>query len=203
MSEQKTGRDNKQFQLGQIRVHRINIETEESTTEGESSSWKHIVIKVEDRAGNEFEVERIPVYNYDGMISSSTPNARLVNERSWRDEEGENLTCPICFFPGHGGGACNRLMDTRVPWPKPISHYDSDGPRDGKPAEFNIGGVSFLVTVATGALAPSTGRDRYKVVCRECDEILHEATTGPTNYIESHLKKVHDFHRKLTYAEIQ
>ena len=211
MSEEKIGRDNKNFQLGHIRVHRINIETvpsesmhvaklHEELGEAYNDSWQDIIIKVEDRAGNEFEVERITC-QYDGMISSSTASARLVNERSWRDEEREDVTCAVCFFPGHGAGACDRLEDSELPWPKPISHYDSDGPRDGGPVEFNIAGQSFLVVKASDAIAPSTGRDRYKVVCRECDEILHEATTGATNYIESHLKSVHDFHRKLTHAE--
>jgi hypothetical protein len=209
MSKEKIGRDNRNFLLGHIRVHRINIESEPSKSMAAIASrngrevdeaWQDIIIKVEDRAGNEFEVERFAC-QYDGMMSSSTASARLVKERSWRDEESEHVQCAVCFFDGHGAGACDRLMDNERPWPKPISHYDSDGPRDGGPVEFNIAGNSFLVEIAAGALAPHTGRDRYKVVCRECDEILHEATTGATSYIETHLKKVHDFHRKLTHAE--
>jgi hypothetical protein len=210
MSEDKIGRDNLSFLLQHIRVHRINIETVPSKAmfavglrkelgDAYNDSWQDIVIKVEDRAGNEFEVERIPC-QYDGMISSSTPSARLVNERSWRDEEGEGLTCAVCFFPGHGAGACDRLEDNELPWPKPISHYDSDGPRDGGPIVFQIAGVEFLVD-GTDVIAANTGRTRYKVVCRKCDEILHKATTGASSYIESHMKAAHDFHRKLTHVE--
>lgn len=211
MSEEKVKADseNRRFLLDHIRVCRINIETVPSVAMAEiarsqgrepDESWQDIVIKVEDRAGNEFEVDRYPI-QYDGMISSSTPMARLVNERSWRDEERPDVTCAVCFFPGHGAGACDRLEDNVLPWPPPISHYDSNGPRDGGPVEFNIAGNSFLVVKADDKIAPDTGRDRYKVVCLECDEILHEGTTGPPSYISEHLKKVHDYHRKLTHAE--
>jgi len=92
------------------------------------------------------------------------------------------------------------FKDNELPWPEPISHYDSNGPRDHYPAVFSIASVSFLV-VEAGAAGPDTGRNRYKVVCRECDDILHKATTSPPSYIQEHLKKVHDYHRKLTHVK--
>lgn len=210
MKDETPQRDNRNFLLEHIRVCRINIETVPSETMANiarsqgrepDDSWQDIVIKVEDSAGNEFEVERIHVHNFDEMLSQSTASAKLVNERSWRDEERPDVTCAVCFFPGHGAGACDRLQDNELPWPQPISVYDSNGPRDGGPVEFNIAGASFLVVKADDSVAPDTGRDRYKVVCRDCDDILHKATTSPPSYIEAHLKKVHDYHRKLTHAE--
>jgi hypothetical protein len=87
-----------------------------------------------------------------------------------------------------------------LPWPKPLSHYDSDGPRDGGPVAFQIAGVEFWV-VGTNALAPTTLRTRYEVQCRTCDEVLHKATTGPTARIRGHLKEAHGFEGELRHAE--
>jgi len=79
------------------------------------------------------------------------------------------------------------------PWPKPISHYDSDGPRGGpgdKPTQIDIGGVRFLVH-PTGDEGCDTGRHRYKVQCLECTKILHENTTGPSTRILAHMREAH------------
>jgi len=86
-----------------------------------------------------------------------------------------------------------------VPWPRPISHYDTDGPRDsGPPIEFEVGGVLFRVA-STATLASTTLRTRFHVQCRTCTKTLHEATTGPTSYIKSHLREAHGFEGVLGY----
>lgn len=79
------------------------------------------------------------------------------------------------------------------PWPKPISHYDSDGPRgepEDKPVEFAIGGVYFWVH-PTGDKGCDTGRHRYEVRCANCTKVLHENTTGPSTRILGHLCEAH------------
>lgn len=93
-------------------------------------------------------------------------------------------------------------MNNTVPWPKPISHYDTDGPRDpdSPPVEFEVGGVKFRVA-STSDLALSTMRTRFHVKCLTCNKTLHEATTGPTNQIEAHLKLDHGFVGKLEHDQ--
>ncbi len=76
------------------------------------------------------------------------------------------------------------------PWPQPISHYDSDGPRN-EAVEFEVEGVKMRVDFGEGLLAPDTLRDRYRVLCLTCDEVIHRATTSATIRCEDHLKDSH------------
>jgi hypothetical protein len=80
-----------------------------------------------------------------------------------------------------------------LPWKQPISHYDSDGPRD-EPVEFTIEGITMRVDFGKGELAPTTLRDRYRVVCLTCDKVVHRATTGATVRCEQHF----EFDHKIT-----
>jgi hypothetical protein len=88
-----------------------------------------------------------------------------------------------------------------LPWPKPISTYDSDGPRHrGTPLDFDVAGVAFRVA-PTAEVAITTGRTRFHVQCRTCLKTLHEATTGPSCRIRDHLKSEHGFEGELAYEE--
>lgn len=69
------------------------------------------------------------------------------------------------------------------PWRKPISHYDTDGPKET--TGFEYGGRRFLVT-PTGGTGIHTGRDRFRVDCLSCGELLHESTTGPSARVRNH-----------------
>lgn len=70
------------------------------------------------------------------------------------------------------------------PWEKPLTHYDSDGP-DGR-VSFTLEGHTFAVE-PSGGTGIHTGRDRFRVVCSTCTEVLHANTTGPGSRIRSHL----------------
>ena len=59
----------------------------------------------------------------------------------------------------------------------------------GNTAEVKRDGHVFHVT-ATRHTGWNTGRRRYMVECLTCKEVLHEATTGPDQRIESHLREV-------------
>jgi hypothetical protein len=77
------------------------------------------------------------------------------------------------------------------PWPQPTSIYSSDGPLDMEQTKpFEVGGV-WLRALPSGDLGPSTGRDRYKVKCLTCGEVLHPSTTSATIRCLDHLKAVH------------
>jgi len=92
-------------------------------------------------------------------------------------------------------------VNTTLPWPEPISHYDSDGPRSlkvGERLDFEIAGNRFRIE-STDALAPTTLRTRYRVTCLECAEVLHEATTGPKTYLRMHLRDEHGRRMELDY----
>lgn len=98
--------DSKRFRLKQIGVRNINVDSEPSKSV-EGDDWIDIVITVQDRAGNLFEVTRV-VCKYDGMIGESRSDARLVQTVSWDNALGDKLICPLCHMLGHGAGACNR-----------------------------------------------------------------------------------------------
>lgn len=74
------------------------------------------------------------------------------------------------------------------PWPKPKGMYDSDGPQ--KPIVVSIEDVNFRVA-PTNRDGIHTGRTRFLVVCCDCNELLHEATTGPSSRITHHLFEAH------------
>jgi hypothetical protein len=94
-------------------------------------------------------------------------------------------------------------VNTTLPWPRPISHYDSDGPRSlqtGEHLDFELAGNRFRIE-ATNAIALNTMRTRYQVTCLECNEILHQATTGPRSYLREHLREEHGRRIAIGYAE--
>lgn len=80
------------------------------------------------------------------------------------------------------------IPDWPFPWEKPKSHYDSDGPLE--PITVPISGINFRIapTADTGI---HTGRTRFLVVCLDCQETLHHATTGPSSRITHHLSEAH------------
>lgn len=79
-------------------------------------------------------------------------------------------------------------------WPK-----EDDILRTSDRLSFELAGVRFYVE-ATDVVAPTTMRTRYRVVCEECAEILHRATTGPSSYIRGHLKSKHGLTGELHHA---
>ncbi len=55
-------------------------------------------------------------------------------------------------------------------------------PLDGKGHLFAI--------IATNEDGFNSGRRRYAVACTTCERLMHEATTGPLERIEQHLREV-------------
>ena len=51
-----------------------------------------------------------------------------------------------------------------------------------------VDGHAFMA-IRTGELALHSSRPRFLVACATCEELLHEATTGPIPNIERHLKE--------------
>lgn len=51
----------------------------------------------------------------------------------------------------------------------------------------------------TGDEGFTSGRARFKVVCKECQNVLHENTTGPGSYIKDH----EDFAHKPLYLSFE
>ncbi len=112
-------RDHRSFSFREIGVERISIDTEPLTQDqydlirptlafkdgDDDSDWCHLVVYVENRSGAKFEVER-HLIRYDGMIGSSTGNARLVGQYDWRPGVSEDSICPLCHHVGHGAGKC-------------------------------------------------------------------------------------------------
>jgi hypothetical protein len=108
--------ESKQFRLRHIGVEWIDVHSERSKSmehitkpDGSPAAddWQDIVITVKDGAGNVFEVTRFSC-RYDGMLAEGTATAHLICERSWRAEEGDQVSCPICYYQGHGAGKCER-----------------------------------------------------------------------------------------------
>ena len=75
-----------------------------------------------------------------------------------------------------------------LPWPKPISIYDDDGPREA--IEFDLNGRRYAVA-PTKEFGVNTMRTRFKVDCLTCGRTLHRATTGTSLYIADHERTVH------------
>lgn len=63
------------------------------------------------------------------------------------------------------------------------------GMKPGDLREFSEGGHVFRVT-ATYELGCDTGRRRYRVECLSCSVVVHEATTGPIQNVDFHLRNV-------------
>ncbi len=78
------------------------------------------------------------------------------------------------------------MTDWRMPWPEPISHYDSGAPMD-RTVVFALDGRTFSVS-PTKYEGCDTGRMRFRVECLTCGCVMHDRTTCPAGYIESHLK---------------
>jgi ribosomal protein S27E len=45
-----------------------------------------------------------------------------------------------------------------------------------------------VVISDTGEVGCDTGRPRYRVACLTCGIVIHEATTGPMQRLEQHLR---------------
>jgi hypothetical protein len=56
-----------------------------------------------------------------------------------------------------------------------------------------VHGEHLFVITATKELGCDTGRRRYRVICRSCGLVVHPATTGPRQNMESHLREVAEF----------
>lgn len=68
----------------------------------------------------------------------------------------------------------------------PRSVYDDGWPGHHVP-EIEISGHLFAITPTT-LIGGDSGRTRFRVECKTCGEMLHEATTGPRLRIASHLE---------------
>jgi len=82
-----------------------------------------------------------------------------------------------------------------LPWKEPTgpcSYLIDDGPAEA--IEFEVLGVKFEVK-PTEHRGCDTGRVRYFVKCLTCNEVLHEATTGPRPNIEGHMEEAHGWKR--------
>lgn len=116
VKEDNNSVDRRVFRLKDIGVETICVNSEPSKNRimdvlaDPPQDLYDIVVSVEDRAGNRFEVERISVFDdrMSEMATMATSCARLVKEKSWRDEENDSVICPICYMDGHGAGACER-----------------------------------------------------------------------------------------------
>lgn len=92
--------------------------------------------------------------------------------------------------------ATTTVPDWPFPWAKPKGMYDSDGPLT--PIVASIEGVNFRVAPVVGRDGLHTGRTRYLVICCDCQELLHEATTGPSSRIKHHLSETHKQRKENT-----
>lgn len=79
-------------------------------------------------------------------------------------------------------------MTIQVPWKRPTDAYSDDGPETE--AIFKVGAATFVVT-PTRHSGVNTGRTRYRVACATCGIVVHDATTGPAFYVESHVGNEH------------
>jgi hypothetical protein len=75
------------------------------------------------------------------------------------------------------------------PWPQPRpGMWDTDGPRET--TIVHLVGADYLVE-PTGDTGIHSSRDRFRVTCSTCDELLHSNTTGPSSRIEDHHRWAH------------
>lgn len=82
----------------------------------------------------------------------------------------------------------NPRISIELPWKRPDSIYDDDGPTES--TEFDVNGIRFRVA-PTRDYGCDTGRRRFRCECLTCNEELHPATTGPSPTIQDHLRCVH------------
>lgn len=80
-------------------------------------------------------------------------------------------------------------LTRKLPWPRPLSFYDSDGPHER--VEVQLEGARYEVA-PTKEIGLNTGRIRYFVKCLTCDVVLHEATTGTSQRIAHHEHDAHN-----------
>lgn len=76
----------------------------------------------------------------------------------------------------------------RMPWPKPRSMWDSDGPKEAM--VMHLPGATYHVA-PSGERGCDTGRRRSSVECVTCGLVLHRSTTGPSCRIEAHQRERH------------
>lgn len=70
--------------------------------------------------------------------------------------------------------------------------FDDDMPElreVGESRDFMLDGHQLRVT-ATREVGCDSGRRRYRVECLTCNEVVHDATTGPRWNLERHLRDV-------------
>ena len=70
------------------------------------------------------------------------------------------------------------------PWKEPESTYDDNGP--DKSTVVTIKGVPFEVS-PTEERGVNSGRKRFRVVCLNCEILVHSGSTSPTCQIQSHI----------------
>ena len=87
------------------------------------------------------------------------------------------------------------MSDLAIPWERPGSVYQSDGPAETVTFETPLG-IWFRVS-PTQLRGVDTGRVRFRVECLTCGEIVHEATTGSTFNVKSHLSSRHNREGKV------
>lgn len=83
-----------------------------------------------------------------------------------------------------------KQVDWPFPWPRPTDIYANNGPKPGRAVDVVVCGVLFSVSPAKGE-GFHTGRRLYRVVCEDCQEVLHRTTTGPPAYVRTHLEDKH------------
>lgn len=79
-------------------------------------------------------------------------------------------------------------MEWEFPWPRPSSHFDSDGPT--QTTVVHLPGADYSVE-PTGDTGVDSGRDRFRVECLTCETVLHANTTGPSVRIRQHQRDRH------------
>jgi hypothetical protein len=72
-------------------------------------------------------------------------------------------------------------------WPVPATVYESNG----EPCTPTLRGHTFGVS-ATDKTGRDSGRRRWRVECKTCDVVLHEATTGAATQMAYHLNDVEE-----------
>lgn len=76
----------------------------------------------------------------------------------------------------------NDYINSLLPWKHPVDVWSNDG----MDCEVLIDGHNFKVE-STGQQGIHTGRQRYKVMCTTCSQVIHEATTSASARIQQHL----------------
>lgn len=112
LREKRCKKDPKRFRIKQISVNSVQCDSEpierEPLGRGPGEDWEDIVVSITDTDGSRFEVARIPVQK-NGLVGESTYVATLKCARSWgTEEDDDSVSCPLCYFQGHGAGACGQ-----------------------------------------------------------------------------------------------